>query len=558
LLTSNIPQASIKEESMSETVSTRPFEDQRPGTSGLRKSVTVFQQPHYLENFVQSLFDCIADELEGATLVLGGDGRYHNREAIQTILRMAAANKVHRVLTGRGGIFSTPAVSAMIREHGAAGGIILSASHNPGGPQGDFGIKFNARNGGPASESLTERIYARSQVIERYFIAEPQHVDIDTPGLYYLNQMEIEVVDPVAEYAQLMQRLFDFERIRELIHGGLRLSFDAMHAVTGPYAKAIFEELLGAPDGSVRNGVPLADFGGGHPDPNLTYAAELVQAMQTEDGPDFGAASDGDGDRNMILGRGFFVTPSDSLAVLAANATLVPGYRDGLAGIARSMPTSRAADRVASELGIPCFETPTGWKFFGNLLDAGRITLCGEESFGTGSDHVREKDGLWAVLFWLNLLAVRQQSVADIVHEHWRHYGRDVYTRHDYEGVDAQRAGELMSALRGKLDALPGQAYGGLNITHTDDFAYDDPIDGSRTEHQGLRILFGDEARIVYRLSGTGTQGATLRVYIERRETRETHIDSDAQVLLRSLIEAADAIAGIQAHTGRERPDVIT
>ncbi|WP_455386174.1 alpha-D-glucose phosphate-specific phosphoglucomutase [Acidihalobacter prosperus] len=543
---------------MSQTVSTRPFEDQRPGTSGLRKAVSVFQQANYLENFVQSLFDCIADELDGATLVLGGDGRYHNREAIQTILRMAAANKVHRVLVGRGGIFSTPAVSAVIREHGAAGGIILSASHNPGGPQGDFGIKFNARNGGPAPEALTERIYARSLTIDRYRIAPPQHIDIDTPGLYYLEQMEVEVVDPVTEYAQLMQRLFDFERIRELIHGGLRLHFDAMHAVTGPYAKVIFEELLGAAEGSVHNGVPLADFGGGHPDPNLTYAAELVRAMQAEDGPDFGAASDGDGDRNMILGRGFFVTPSDSLAVLAANATLVPGYRDGLTGIARSMPTSRAADRVADALDIPCFETPTGWKFFGNLLDAGRITLCGEESFGTGSDHVREKDGLWAVLFWLNLLAVRQQSVADIVRDHWRRYGRDVYTRHDYEGVDAQKAGELMSALRGKLGTLPGQAYGGLNITHADDFAYDDPVDGSRTEHQGLRILFGDEARIIYRLSGTGTQGATLRVYIERRETRETHIDSDAQILLRSLIEAADTIAGINAHTGRERPDVIT
>ena len=543
---------------MSQTVSTRPFEDQRPGTSGLRKSVSVFQQPNYLENFVQSLFDCIADELDGATLVLGGDGRYHNREAIQTILRMAAANKVHRILVGRGGIFSTPAVSAVIRGHHAVGGIILSASHNPGGPEGDFGIKFNARNGGPASESLTERIYACSRVIERYRIAPPKHIDIDTPGLYYLEQMEVEVVDPVSEYAQLMQRLFDFERIRELIHGGLRLSFDAMHAVTGPYAKVIFEELLGAAEGSVHNGVPLADFGGGHPDPNLTYAADLVHEMESVDGPDFGAASDGDGDRNMVLGRGFFVTPSDSLAILAANAHRVPGYRQGIRGIARSMPTSQAADRVADALGVPCYETPTGWKFFGNLLDAQRITLCGEESFGTGSDHVREKDGLWAVLFWLNLLAVRQQSVEAIVRAHWRQFGRNIYTRHDYEGVDGAAAQAVIEDLRASLPDLVGREYGGYRVALADDFAYVDPIDESVSEHQGLRIVFTDGSRLIFRLSGTGTQGATLRLYIERYEPDPARQGVDTQEALAGLIAIADHLTDFRQRLGREEPTVIT
>ncbi|AOV16937.1 alpha-D-glucose phosphate-specific phosphoglucomutase [Acidihalobacter aeolianus] len=542
---------------MIETCRTQPFSGQRPGTSGLRKPVKTFMQPHYLENFVQSVFDCVED-LAGATLVLGGDGRYHNREAIQTILRMAAGNRVSRVLLGRGGLLSTPAVSSIIRHRGATGGLILSASHNPGGPNGDFGIKYNSGNGGPATETLTEAIYTRSQEIDRYYIATTNHVDIDVLGDTHLEAMKITVLDPVADYSELMESLFDFERIRELFRSGFRMRFDAMHAVTGPYAHAILEDVLGAPEGTVIHGTPLADFGGGHPDPNLTHAAELVRQLNRPEGPDFGAASDGDGDRNMIIGHGCFVTPSDSLAIMAANATRIPAYREGLLGVARSMPTSRAVDRVAARLNIPCYETPTGWKFFGNLLDAGRITLCGEESFGTGSNHVREKDGLWAVLFWLNLLAVRGQSVAEIVAEHWQAYGRDVYTRHDYEDVDADAASRLMQDLRENLPGLVGQTVGGSHVTAADDFAYDDPIDGSRSEGQGLRLMLGDEARIVYRLSGTGTQGATLRVYIERLETRRSHLQADAQTQLADLIRFAGEVAGIAERTGRQSPDVIT
>lgn len=542
---------------MIETRRTQPFSGQRPGTSGLRKPVKTFMQPHYLENFVQSVFDCV-EGLAGATLVLGGDGRYHNREAIQTILRLAAGNRVAHVIVGQGGLLSTPAVSSLIRHHEATGGLILSASHNPGGPNGDFGIKYNTANGGPATETLTEAVYARSQEIDRYYIATTKHVDIDRLGGSHIEDMAVTVVDPVAGYARLMESLFDFERIRELFRSGFRMRFDAMHAVTGPYAHAILEGMLGAPEGSVIHGTPLADFGGGHPDPNLTHAAELVRQLKRPEGPDFGAASDGDGDRNMIIGRGCFVTPSDSLAIMAANATRIPAYREGLAGVARSMPTSRAVDRVAAGLDIPCYETPTGWKFFGNLLDAGRITLCGEESFGTGSNHVREKDGLWAVLFWLNLLAVRGQSVAEIVAEHWQRYGRDVYTRHDYEDIDAEAASRLMQDLRERLPDIVGQTAGGSRITAADDFAYVDPVDGSRTEGQGLRLMLGDEARIVYRLSGTGTQGATLRVYIERLETRRAHLQADAQAQLAELIRFAGDVAGIAERTGRQSPDVIT
>ena len=539
------------------TVATTPFPDQKPGTSGLRKPVQVFQQPHYLENFVQSIFD-VLEGSAGQTLVVGGDGRYYNREAIQILLKMAAANGIGRVLLGQGGILSTPAVSCLIRKYGAYGGIILSASHNPGGPQGDFGIKYNISNGGPAPEKVTEAIYARTQQIREYRILEAPDVDLDRLGEQRLGSLTVSVIDPVADYLGLMQRLFDFDAIRNYLASGVRIAFDAMHAVTGPYGRAILEGALGAPQGSVLNGQPLPDFGGGHPDPNLVHARALVELLFREDGPDFGAASDGDGDRNMILGRQFYVTPSDSLAVLAANAHWVPGYREGLAGIARSMPTSQAADRVAAKLGIPCYETPTGWKFFGNLLDARKVTLCGEESFGTGSNHIREKDGLWAVLFWLNILAVRRQSVRQIVEEHWRTYGRNFYSRHDYEGLPVEVAEELMEHLRRSMSSWVGQRFGSQTVAYTDDFSYTDPVDGSTSRNQGIRISFEDGSRIVYRLSGTGTHGATLRVYLERFEPDPSRHGLDPQVALAELIQLADHFAQIRARTGRQQPDVIT
>lgn len=538
-------------------VPTTPFPGQRPGTSGLRKPVSVFQQPHYLENFVQSIFD-VLEGSAGQTLVVGGDGRYYNREAIQILLKMAAANGIGRVLVGQGGILSTPAVSCLIRKYGAYGGIIFSASHNPGGPQGDFGIKYNIGNGGPAPEKVTEAIYARTQQIREYRILEAPDVDLDRLGEQRLGSLTVSVIDPVADYLGLMQRLFDFEAIRDYLASGIRIAFDAMHAVTGPYAHAILQGSLGAPEGNVLNGQPLPDFGGGHPDPNLVHARSLVELLFREDGPDFGAASDGDGDRNLILGRQFYVTPSDSLAVLAANAHLVPGYREGLAGIARSMPTSQAADRVAAKLGIPCYETPTGWKFFGNLLDAGKVTLCGEESFGTGSHHIREKDGLWAVLFWLNILAVRRQPVRQIVEEHWRTYGRNVYSRHDYEGLPVEVAEALMEDLRRSLPGWVGQRLGSHTVAYADDFSYTDPVDGSTTSHQGIRIGFEDGSRIIYRLSGTGTHGATLRVYLERLELDPDRHGLDPQVALAEQIQLADHLAQIRARTGRQQPDVIT
>jgi phosphoglucomutase len=540
------------------SVETAPYEGQEPGTSGLRKKVTTFQQPNYLENFVQSIFD-VLEGYQGQTLIVGGDGRYYNRQAIQIILRMAAANGFGRVRVGRGGILSTPAASCVIRKSKAYGGIVLSASHNPGGPNEDFGIKYNIGNGGPAPEKITGAIFRRSQEIRSYKIIEAADVDIDKLGTTAVGAMTVEVIDPVADYAELMQSLFDFDRIAALVKGGaFRLCFDAMHAVTGPYARTILEGMLGAPAGSVVNGEPLEDFGNGHPDPNLTYAHDLVERMFCDDGPDFGAASDGDGDRNMILGRNFFVTPSDSLAILAANAGAAPGYRGGLAGIARSMPTSQAADRVAAALNIPCYETPTGWKFFGNLLDAGMATLCGEESFGTGSNHIREKDGLWAVLFWLNVLAERRQPVAEVVNDHWRTYGRNYYSRHDYEAVDADAARGLIDRLREMTVTLPGQRLGRYEVVLADDFSYTDPVDGSVSTKQGVRVGFSDGSRIVYRLSGTGTQGATLRVYLERFEPDRTRQHLDAQTALADLIVIAGHLAEIERRTGRSAPTVIT
>jgi phosphoglucomutase len=540
------------------TVVTQPFEDQKPGTSGLRKQVQVFQKRHYLENFVQAIFDSL-EGYQARTLVLGGDGRYYNCQAIQIILKMAAANGWGRVLVGQRGILSTPAVSCIIRKDQAFGGIILSASHNPGGPDGDFGIKYNINNGGPAPEKVTEAIYARSKVIDAYKILEATDVDLDQLGTSQLHEMTVEVIDSVSDYAQLMESLFDFDRIHQLLTtGSFQLAFDAMHAVTGPYARRILEDRLGAPAGVVFNGIPLEDFGQGHPDPNLVYAHDLVEKLFGEHAPDFGAASDGDGDRNMVLGRRFFVTPSDSLAILAANATLVPAYRSGLAGVARSMPTSQAADRVAAKLGIHCYETPTGWKFFGNLLDANQVTLCGEESFGTGSNHVREKDGLWAVLFWLNILAVRQQSVEQIVKEHWQQYGRNYYSRHDYEGVDSDRASTLVTNLRSALPTLKGKKLGAYEVEYNDDFSYTDPIDGSVSQKQGIRIGFTDGSRIVFRLSGTGTQGATLRIYLESYQSDASQQNLDPQQALGDLIAIANEVAQVQALTGMDVPTVIT
>ncbi|NRR28925.1 alpha-D-glucose phosphate-specific phosphoglucomutase [Oxalobacteraceae bacterium] len=540
-----------------QTVATTPFAGQRPGTSGLRKKVAIFRQAGYLENFVQSVFDALGD-CAGKTLVLGGDGRFHNRPAIQTILRMAAAHGFARVLVGQGGILSTPAVSCVIRKHAALGGIVLSASHNPGGPDGDFGIKYNIGNGGPAPEQVTEAIFQRTESQHQYRISDAPELDLDAIGSTRIEAMQVEVIDSVADYADLMQSLFDFDAIRALFVGGFRMCFDGMSAVSGPYASAILEGQLGAPAGTVINGVPLEDFGGHHPDPNPVNAAQLIARMAAPDAPDFGAASDGDGDRNMIVGRRFDVTPSDSLAVLAANVGVAPGYRAGLKGIDRSMPTSCAADRVAEALGIPCHETPTGWKFFGTLLDAGMATLCGEESYGTGSDHVREKDGLWAVLFWLNLLAVSGKPVQQIVSEHWARFGRNYYSRHDYEAVDSAAAAALMEALRASLPALAGQRLGQYTVDFADDFAYTDPVDGSVSRQQGVRVVMADGARIVFRLSGTGTEGATLRVYFERYEADAAQHSIPTQQALAGLIAIAEQLAGISTRTGRSSPTVIT
>ncbi len=542
---------------MIRTVKTRPYDDQKPGTSGLRKKVPVFQQEHYAENFIQSVFDSL-DGFEGKTLVIGGDGRFFNREVIQIAIKMAAANGFGRVLVGEGGILSTPAASHVIRKNKAFGGLILSASHNPGGPNEDFGIKYNIGNGGPAPEKVTNAVYARSKEIDRYLIADAPDIDLDKQGTSKLGDMAVEIIDPVADYAALMEELFDFDAIRAMFASGFTMVFDAMYAVTGPYATEIIENRLGASPATVRNGTPLPDFGGHHPDPNLVHARELYEFMMSSEATDFGAASDGDGDRNLVIGKGIFVTPSDSLAILAANAHLAPGYKDGIKGIARSMPTSAAADRVAEKLGVGAYETPTGWKFFGNLLDAGMATICGEESAGTGSSHVREKDGLWAVLLWLNILAVRKQSVLEIVREHWRTYGRNYYSRHDYEGVETAAAEGLMDDLRARLAELPGTQCGALTVTDADDFSYLDPVDGSVTRSQGIRIFFEGGGRVVFRLSGTGTSGATLRVYLERYEGNEKKHDVETQTALAELIEAAEELTNLKQRIGREAPSVIT
>ena len=540
-----------------ETVSTTPIEGQMPGTSGLRKKTRVFMEPRFLENFIQATFDAIGGGA-GKTFVVGGDGRYFNKPAIQTILKMAAANGAATVIVGQDGILSTPAASHLIRLNGADGGFILSASHNPGGIDEDFGVKFNAENGGPAPEKLTAKIFAATTSISAYKIAVTDDVDLGTIGRIQQGQMQIHVIDPVESYQALMETLFDFDAMRGLFSAGFTMRFDAMHAVTGPYAKAILEGALGAAPGTVVNGVPLEDFGKGHPDPNPIWAKPLMDLMMSDDAPDIGAASDGDGDRNMIVGRGIYVTPSDSLAILAANAHLAPAYEKGLAGIARSMPTSAASDRVAEKLGIGAYETPTGWKFFGNLLDAGQVTICGEESAGTGSDHVREKDGLWAVLLWLNILAVRKQSVAEIVMDHWQTFGRDYYSRYDYENVAIEQANTLMDDLRAQLPQLTGKNISGLTVTSADEFSYLDPVDGSVSKNQGLRIGFAGGGRAVFRLSGTGTQGATLRLYLEQYSGIGGDLEMDSQEALRKVRDAAQAICRMDATIGRLKPDVIT
>lgn len=554
-----------------QTIPTTAFNDQKPGTSGLRKKVKVFQQPHYLENFVQSIFDTLLENGElpaGVTLTVGGDGRYYNRHAIQTIIQMAAASGFSRVLVGQAGILSTPAVSHIIRKYHTFGGMILSASHNQGGINGDFGIKYNISNGGPAPEKITDSIFAKSKVITQYKIADLPQVDIDTLGETEFDgvsgKFTVQVINAVVDYADLMQTLFDFPAIKQLLASSFKMKFDAMHAVTGPYAQEIFVNRLGASTDSLMNCVPSEDFGGGHPDPNLTYAEDLVKIMFAGDAAlDFGAASDGDGDRNMILGKNFFVTPSDSLAVLAANATLVPAYVGGIAGVARSMPTSGAVDRVAAKLDIPCFETPTGWKFFGNLMDAGKVTLCGEESFGTSSSHVREKDGLWAVLFWLNILAQKNSangvtSVAEVLRSHWLAYGRNVYSRHDYEAIPTDAANNVMQHIQAQFDRLPGQKFGTYQVKTCDNFSYHDSIDGSISNNQGVRILFEDGSRIVFRLSGTGTEGATLRIYLEAFEPDSAKHHLDAQVALAEMIRIALQISQLVERTGRLAPTVIT
>ncbi|CAM4625235.1 hypothetical protein PO909_005649 [Leuciscus waleckii] len=555
-------------------IKTKPYPDQKPGTSGLRKRVTVFQQnQHYAENFIQSIISTVdPSQRQEGTLVVGGDGRFFMKEAIQLIVQIAAANGIGKLVIGQDGIMSTPAVSCVIRKIKAIGGIILTASHNPGGPNGDFGIKFNISSGGPAPEGVTDKIFQISKTLQEYHICPELKVDLSTIGkqtfeVDTFKPFTVEIVDSVESYAEMLRDIFDFAALKELLSGPnhINVRLDAMHGVLGPYVKKIVCEELGSPANSAVNCVPSEDFGGHHPDPNLTYAAELVNTMKGGE-YDFGAAFDGDGDRNMVLGKhGFFVNPSDSVAVIGANITYIPYFRKtGVKGLARSMPTSGALDNVAKALKMPLYEAPTGWKFFGNLMDAGKLSLCGEESFGTGSDHIREKDGLWAVLAWLSILATRKQSVEDIMKDHWQRFGRNFFTRYDYEEVDSDAANKMIDHLQTAMfdKAFVGQNFSSGDKTYqvekADNFEYTDPVDGSVSKGQGLRIIFTDGSRIIFRLSGTGSAGATIRLYIDSYENDSQKIYADPQVMLAPLVDIALRISQLQEKTGRSAPTVIT
>lgn len=539
---------------MIKTIATTPYTDQKMGTAGIRKKSKIVSQPNYIENFIQSLFDAIGG-VKGQTFVLGGDGRYYNDIAIQKIIKLAAANGMKKLIIGQNGMISTPASSEVLLKNHADGGLVLSASHNPGGENGDFGIKYATKSGGQCSSKISDAIYARTKEISAFKIFDAPDINLQNLGTQKLGDMEIEVIDPIGVYTEMMENIFDFAAIKKLFAGGFTMVFDAMNAVTGPYAIKIFEEVLGAPKGSVRNFIPKPDFGGLHPDPNLIYAKNLVDFMYSDNGPDFGAANDGDGDRNMILGRKFFVTPSDSLAILTDNYKYIPAYKDGIYGVAKSAATSTAVSRVAKALNIGYYEVPTGWKYFCNLMDSKRITFCGEESFGTGSSHIREKDGIWAVLFWLNIIAATGKSVEQITRDFWKKYGRSYYLRFDYEGIDTNVADNLMADLEAKLPSLNGKTFSNYKVSDAAPFIYNDPVDGSSTKN-GLIIRFADGSRIVYRLSGTGTNGATLRVYLEAYETQ--NLDADPLAMLKPIAQIASDIAEISKRTGKTKADVTT
>ena len=534
-----------------------PFLDQKPGTSGLRKSTLKFQEKHYLEIFIEAILLSLKN-LKGSTLIVGGDGRYGNIEAIEKIIQICVAHQVGKVIVPKDGLLSTPATSNLIRKENAIGGIILSASHNPGGINGDFGVKLNISNGGPAPESITNQIFKSSQSLTSYKISEIQIPNLKNFGLFSFGETTLEIIDGVNDYSNLMQKVFDFDQISAFLKNDFSLVFDAMNAVTGPYAKNIFVEKMGLESNCVMNGIPLKDFGGLHPDPNLTYASHLADLLLNKKSYSFGAACDGDGDRNMILGRGCFVNPSDSLAIITANTNCVPGYKGGIAGVARSMPTSSAVDIVASALNLPCFETPTGWKFFGNLLDSNLITLCGEESFGTGSNHIREKDGLWAVLYWLQVLAEKNCSVSELIENHWKQYGRNYYSRHDYEAIPTNIANKIFDNLSSILENLKGSNFAGSLVKEADNFSYLDPVDNSISENQGLRIMLEDNSRVILRLSGTGTKGSTLRLYFEKYVNSKQNLSLNPQIALKPLIDDLNDLLNITSLTKMSNPTVIT